>query len=392
MDQSYSQLVRSVVEFINLLRKAGINIGTDVAIKATQAISLVPLTRHVDLYWALKASLISTHRDEEIFNQVFALYWGNAKLPDSALAVSLPKSKVKSKSEKTFSKRTLDAFNSIPKQSPHADTEIEAIHLSWSDQQRLQTMDFEAMSSEEFLQAQSLLNKMKLAFKPIPARRFISTAQRKKIDFRRTLKSAAQYDLQIIDLKFKKPKLEYPSLILLVDISGSMNRYSRIMLKFAHLLNQAREHVNVFLFATKLTPITKLLSQRDIEESLQQVAEQVTDWNSGTRIGQCIKYFNNNHLKNIINSKSQVIFVTDGLDRGDQELLEQQLQRLKRTSKTVVWLNPLLRYDSYEPKAKGAAVLDKVADQMLPIHNLQSLEQLVEFLNLNLNKSITRAA
>ncbi len=392
MDQGYSQLISSVVGFINLLRKAGITIGSDLVIKATQAISLVPLKGRHDLYWALKASLINTHQNEEIFNQVFALYWGNAKLPDSALAVSLPRSKVKTKSEKTFSKRTLDAFNSTPKQNRHTHTEVETIHLSWSDQERLQTMDFEAMSSEEFLQAQSLLNKMRLTFKPIPARRFITTNQRKKVDFRRTLRDSSKYDFEVVNLKHKKPKLQHSPLVLFVDISGSMNRYSRIMLRFAHLLNQARDHVHIFLFATRLTSITKQLRQRDIDESLMQICEHVHDWNSGTRIGECIKYFNNNYLRNIINSKSQIMFVTDGLDRGDQDLLNQHLNRLKRSSKQIIWLNPLLRYDGYEPKAKGASVLDKVVDQMLPIHNLQSLTQLIESLNLNLNKVTSRAA
>ncbi len=392
MDDHYSQLVRSVVEFTHLLRKAGIKLGTDVVIKASQAVSQVPLKGHADLYWALKASLINNHQDEEIFNQVFALYWGNAKLPDSALAVSLPRSKVQSKAEKSFSQRTLDAFNSMPKQPHKTHTEVETIHLSWSDQERLQTMDFEAMSSEEFLQAQRLLNKMRLTFKPTAARRFISTPRHKRIDFRQTFKNSTKYDLQLIDLKHKKPKLEYPSLVLFIDISGSMNRYSRIMLKFTHLLNQARDHVHVFLFATQLTPITRQLGQRDMEQSLQQIGQQVHDFDSGTKTGTCIKYFNNNYLKNIVNSKSRILFVTDGLDRGDQVLLERQLQRLKRASKTIIWLNPLLRFDEYEPKARGADVLSNVADKMLPIHNLQSLEQLIEFLHLNLNKSNLIAA
>ena len=392
MESTYSKLVKSVIGFVDLLRRAGIKTGSDGAIKATQAISCVPLKRHEDLYWSLKTSLVCDHHDEEVFNQLFALYWGHAKLPDSALSVSLPRSKIKSKSEKSFSKRTLDAFNKAHQRPLNQKTEVEILRLSWSDQQRLQKMDFEAMSSEEYLLAQKLLLKMKLTFKPMQSRRFKNTTAVKKIDFRTTLKQSSKYNFEIIDLKFKKPKTYYPPLIIFIDISGSMSRYSQIMLQFSHLLNTVRGQVYVYLFATRLTAITHELNNRDIEESLQRIGNKVSDWNSGTRIGDCIKHFNNKHLKRVINSNSQILLVTDGLDRGDQELFEKHISRLRRSCKTLLWLNPLLRYEEYQPKTKGAITLLPHVDKMIPIHNLSSLEQLINFLHLNINNIANKAA
>jgi len=392
MRSTYSQLVESIIEFVQLLRKAGIKTGTGVAIKTAKALALVSLNKHDEFYWALKASLITDHLDDEIFNQLFALYWGSAKLPDSALAVSLPRSKVKSKAEKSFSKRTLDAFERIPEKPRNQETQLETLHLSWSDKERLQRIDFESMASEEFLQAQKLLLKMKVMFRPEQSRRFQSSSGHKKIDFRKSLKASSKYNLELIDLKYKKPKLYYPPLIIFIDISGSMSRYSQIMLQFSHLLNAARNNVHVFLFATRLTPVSSELRYRDIDDSLKNISEQVNDWNSGTRIGECIKSFNNNYLRRIINSKSKVLFITDGLDRGDQALFDKHIFRLKRSCKNIVWLNPLLRYEDYEPKTKGALTLLPYVDAMLPIHNLISLEQLIDFLHLNINNPLNKAA
>ena len=385
MQKAYQQLIQSVVEFAGLLRKAGIDVGSNAIIKTTQAITLVQINRHKDLYWTLKACLISDHLQEEIFNQLFALYWGHARLPDSALAVSLPRSKFKSKGEKSFSRRALDAFDKKQAEPIEQKIEIEKLQLSWSDQQRITQMDFESMSAQDYLQAQKLLLKIKLGFKPVKSHRFKRTTQVSKIDFRTSMRKSCKYNAELIELNYKKHKQYYPSLVLLIDISGSMSRYAQIMLRFAHLLNQARTNVHVFLFATRLTPISIELDQREMDESLARIGEHVHDWNNGTRIGSCVKYFNNKYLRRIVNSKSEVFFVTDGLDRGDQALLDRQLSRISRTCKKLIWLNPLMRYDRYEPTARGASVLYRHADQMLSVHNLVSLRQLIEILFSNAN-------
>ena len=380
MTDEQNKLAQAIIEFVGLLRKAGLNLGPDITLKTTEALWLVPPASHQDLYWTLYACMVSNQDQREIFTQVFALYWGHAKLPDSALAIALPRSKIKTPGEKSFSRRTLDAFKKNNQTPQDPKTEIETLQLSWSDRESLENMDFESMSSEEYQRAQKLLSKLKVIFESVKTRRFKTTPQKKQIDFKNTLRQSAKLAGQLITLEYKKPKTYYPSVLMLIDISGSMSRYAQIMLQFAYLLNKTPGRVHVFVFATKLSCVSADLGKGDIDEALQSIGSKVDDFNSGTRIGECIKEFNYKYLKRILDSKSEVLFVSDGLDRGDSVMLDKQVGRLKRSCKRFIWLNPLLRYQQYQPQAKGASTIFPYADAMLSVHNLVSLEKLIEVL------------
>ena len=392
MTSDNNVLIQAIVEFVGLLRKAGLKLGPDITLKTTEALVTLPPANHQDLYWTLYACMLTSQDQQEIFNQIFALYWGHAKLPDSALAISLPRSKIKSRGEKSFSQRTLDAFKNKNQVVDNPKTEIEKLQLSWSDHEHLEHMDFDSMSSEDYLKAQKLLIKLKIIFNPVTTRRYKKTPQKKEIDFRNTLKQSARMSGQLIALKYKKPKSYFPTVLMLIDISGSMSRYAQVMLQFAYLLNKSRSHVHVFVFATRLTCVSTDLGKGDIDEALQIIGNKVDDFNSGTRIGECIKEFNYKYLKRTINSKSEVLFVSDGLDRGDAVMLDKQVGRLKRSCRRFIWLNPLLRYQQYQPHAKGASTIFPYVDQMLPVHNLASLEQLIKVLYNNTRSSIVTAA
>lgn len=383
MTDEANHLIQRVVEFTALLRKAGLKLGPDITLKTTEALLELPPESHQDLYWTLNACMVTNQDQQEIFTQVFALYWGHAALPDSALAVSLPRSKIKIRGEKSFSKRTLDAFRQNNPNPHESATEIEKLNLSWSDKEKLAHMDFESMSSEDYLRAQKLLTRLKFVFRPVKTRRFKATHQKNRLDFRRTLRQGAKMAGQVISLKYRKPKKVYPRTLMLIDISGSMSRYAQIMLQFAYLLTKTRRHVNVFVFATRLDCVSADLGKGDIDQALDRIGKKVDDFNSGTRIGECIKYFNYRYLKRTINSTSEILFVSDGLDRGDGLMLDKEFGRLKRSCKRLLWLNPLLRYRDYQPKAQGARRIFAHADQMLPVHNLASLEQLIEVLYKN---------
>ena len=388
MVNEQSKLAQAIVEFVGLLRKAGLKLGPDITLKTNEALLTVPPVSHQDFYWTLYACMVSNQDQREIFTQVFALYWGHANLPDSALAIALPRSKIKSPGEKSFSQRTLDAFRNNVPTPQESKTEIETLQLSWSDQESLENMDFDSMSSKDYQRAQKLLSKLKIIFEPLTTRRFKKTAQKKQLDFSNTLRQSAKMAGQLITLKYKKPKTYYPSVVMLIDISGSMSRYAQIMLQFAYLLNKTPGRVHVFVFATRLSCVSTDLGKGDIDEALQAIGSKVDDFNSGTRIGECIKDFNCNYLKRTLNSKSEVLFVSDGLDRGDAIMLDKQVGRLKRSCKRLVWLNPLLRYQQYQPQAKGASTIFPYADLMLPVHNLASLEELIEVLYNNAREPV----
>ena len=254
----HNVLIHAIVEFVGLLRKAGLKLGPDITLKSTEALVTLPPASHQDLYWTLYACMLTNQDQQEIFDQVFALYWGHAKLPDSALAISLPRSKIKSRGEKSFSQRTLDAFKNKNQPPENSKTEIEKLHLSWSDQEHLEHMDFESMSSEDYLKAQKLLTRLKIIFNPVTTRRYKKAPQKKKIDFRNTLKHSTRMAGQLIALKYKKPQSYFPSVLMLIDISGSMSRYAQIMLQFAYLLNKSRSHVHVFVFATRRSAVIRI--------------------------------------------------------------------------------------------------------------------------------------
>lgn len=393
MHSIFPQLNACIIEFVQLLRRAGLNPGTDAALKAIEALTRVPLDRHGDLYWALRATLVTGIEQQEIFDQVFNLYWQHQDLSDSGLTVSLPRSKVSLDGEKNYSRRTMDAFERLNQPPENQETEVETIAISWSDTERLQQMDFESMSAGEFIRARQLIARMKALFRPVASRRYKDSERSAKIDLRRSLKNSVKYSAQFIDIKHKIHKMHYPPLVLIIDISGSMSRYAQIMLLFAHVLHKARANVHVFTFATRLSAVSRLLSERDIDLALAQVGESVTDWNSGTRIGQSIHDFNHSYSRRILNTRGEVLFVSDGLDRGDNQMLDKQMALLGRSCKRLIWLNPLLRYENYQPRARGASTILSYVDALLPVHNLSSVEQLVKVLGASPKRTpVSRAA
>jgi uncharacterized protein with von Willebrand factor type A (vWA) domain len=184
----------------------------------------------------------------------------------------------------------------------------------------------------------------------------------------------------LIELKFKRRKLKEPPLVVLCDISGSMSAYSRMFLHFLHALLNDRDRVHVFVFGTRLTNITRELMRRDVDEAMERVSKAVPDWSGGTRIGQCIRTFNYQWARRVLTQGAHVILMSDGLDREDVVTLEEEMARLRRSARRIVWLNPLLRYAGFEPRARGVRAILPHVDEFRAVHNLDSLENIAEAL------------
>ena len=267
------------------------------------------------------------------------------------------------------------------------DLTIDAV-MTWSARELLQEMDFEKMSSEELSLAKRAIKKFKLPIMEVPTRRFKRDSRGDRIDMRATLRSSLRSGGSTISLNYRKRIRRHPPLVVLCDISGSMSRYSRMILHFMHAITNDRDRVNTFLFGTRLTNVTRYLRYKDVDDALDRVTGAVDDWSGGTRIGNSLREFNLKWSRRSLSQGAVVLLITDGLDRDAAEGLEDEVVRLHKSCRRLIWLNPLLRYDRYEPKSLGARALLPNVDDFRSVHNLESLDQLTRALS---NESIDRS-
>ena len=252
-----------------------------------------------------------------------------------------------------------------------------------SSRERLRSLDFELMSLAEVAEAKKMLARLSLPVKPMPSRRAMASP-RGRIDAARSLRAALRRGGEMDKLAFKTPRPRYPNLVVLCDISGSMSQYSRMVLHFLHAVSNAKgagwAQVHAFTFGTRLTNITRHLATRDVDAALKAAGAQAQDWEGGTRIGASIEAFNRDWSRRVMGQGAVVLLITDGLDRGAPDVLAAQVQRLRLSARRLVWLNPLLRWDGFAPKAQGIAAMLPHVDAVLPCHSVATLEDLAEAL------------
>jgi uncharacterized protein with von Willebrand factor type A (vWA) domain len=253
--------------------------------------------------------------------------------------------------------------------------------MTFSDVEMLRDKDFEQMTADELRRCRSIIARMQLDLAKVATRRFRPDPRGQRIDLRRTLRDSVRGNAAVIPLARRARRRRPPPLVVLCDISGSMERYSRMFLQFLHTLTNARHRVHSFLFGTRLTNVTFALRQRDADRAFDNVGHEVKDWAGGTRIGACLRQFNREWSRRVLGQGAVVLLVSDGLDRDPSTNLAFEADRLHRSCRRLVWLNPLLRYDGFEPLATGIRTLLPHVDDFRPVHDLRSLEQLVEALN-----------
>src|SRR6185436_10221112 len=241
-------------------------------------------------------------------------------------------------------------------------------------------MDFESMSNEELAAARSALARLKLRLPGIRTRRYAPHARGKRIDPRASLRASLRLGSATIALKRRSVVRRPPPLVLLCDVSGSMNRYTRMFLHFLHATVNDRDRVHALTFGTRLTSITRHLQYRDPDIALARVSRAVKDWSGGTRIGACLKEFNNRWSRRLLAQGAILLIVTDGLDCDAAADLGEQMERLAKSCRRLIWLNPLLRYAGFEAKPAGIQAMLPYADEFLPAHNIESLEDLARVL------------
>jgi uncharacterized protein with von Willebrand factor type A (vWA) domain len=351
---------------------------------AQQALTLVDIGQREQVRTALRSVMVHRREHQEVFDQAFALFWRNpAAARQAALAALLEGEKKKPERAPPASRRVAEAFatqHQRPRDPEEDRPRIEAT-LTASANERLQQMDFEAMSAAEINQAKAEIRRLTLPLDLRRTRRHKADPLGSMADLRATLRGSLRQGGEILKLARTSPQVKPPPLVVLCDISGSMARYAQILLHFLHAVANDREHVHVFLFGTRLTNITRQLRHRDPEIAFQMVAQIVPDWSGGTRIGEALAWFNRFWARRVLAQGAVVLLVTDGLDRDGAKGLAENMDRLHRSCRRLIWLNPLLRWQGFEPKSQGIRAMLPYVDEFRPVHNLASLRALVDLLS-----------
>ncbi len=380
------RLVENIMHFARVLRAAGLPIGPGRVIDAVRAVCAVGVSDRRDFYWTLHAVFVSRADQRTLFDQAFHVFWKNPRLLERMMALVLPELRQREmEPEQTLSRRLSEALFSPagsraqPEQSP-PELELDAT-LTWSDREVLQKKDFEQMSALEIANARIALERMLLPFMQVPTRRFQIHPHGGRVDMRASLRSALRTGPGAMPLIRRRQRKRPPPLVILCDISGSMSRYSRMLLHFAHVLTRHRERVFSFVFGTRLSNITRQLRTRDVDEALERVSKAVDDWSGGTRIGVCLRDFNRYWSRRVLAQGAVVLLITDGLDRDAGLGLAEAADRLAKSCRRLIWLNPLLRYEDFSPRALGMRALLPYVDEFRAAHNLESLSELAACLS-----------
>jgi uncharacterized protein with von Willebrand factor type A (vWA) domain len=365
------------MHFARVLRGAGLPVGTAKVLDALRALTVIDITKRDDFRACLRAVLVHRHEQLDLFEQAFRLFFRDPFGADQAMAMLLPRAPA-DESEPDVSPRVQDALRPgagarIPEEAPEM-VEIEAT-FDFSDREALRTKDFEAMTAEEIRRAREAVARMRFFVEPLPTRRTRPSASG-AVDMRATLRAALRGGGRDIPLQFRRRREEPPPVVVLCDISGSMGRYTEMLLRFLHVLVNERARVSAFLFGTRLTNVTRALRHRDVDIALKKTGADVTDWAGGTRIGTCLEEFNRRWSRRVLGQGAIVLLITDGLDREGADGVAESAERLHKSCRRLVWLNPLLRYSGFEPRASGIRALLPHVDDFRPVHNLESLEQL----------------
>jgi uncharacterized protein len=378
-------LAANVMHFARLLRRAGLPVGPAETLAAQQALTRIDLGNRAETRTALRAVMTHRHEHAEAFDQAFALFWRDPTAAEQAAAMALLEAQKDKKLERPppAARRVAEAFQQKREHRPAAQDEppVQDAVLTVSDQERLQRMDFEAMSADEIATAKQEIRRLTLPLDMRRTRRLRPDPRGPTSDLRRTIRNSLRQGGELLEIARSRRQTRPPPLVVLCDISGSMSRYAQILLHFLHAVTNHRDRVHVFLFGTRLTNITRQLRHRDAEVAFQTVSHIVPDWSGGTRIGEALATFNRRWARRVLGQGAVVLLITDGLDRDGAAHLADNMDRLHRSCRRLIWLNPLLRWSGFEPKSQGIRAMLPHVDDFRPIHNLDSLRALVDLLS-----------
>ena len=379
------RIADNIVYFARALRKAGMRVGPASVKDAIDAVLTAGIGSRDDFYWTLHAVLVTRHEDHPVFDEAFRLFWKSRELIEKMIAMFSPVApdhREKQKPRAAENRVNQAMFEGHQKAQPPKETpeiEIDA-RLTVSGNEVLRGKDFAQMTVAELGDAKRAIQELNLPFDAVVTRRFKPDPRGRRADPRAMMRSAIRTGGQLILPKFRSPREVHPPLVVLADISGSMSQYTRIFLHFLHALTEKRRRVHTFVFGTRLTNLTRQMRHRDPDEALAECADVVKDWSGGTRIGDTLHEFNRLWSRRVLGQGAIVLLITDGLERDHVAGLSEEMERLRKSCRRLIWLNPLLRFDGFEARARGVRAMLPHVDEFRAVHNLNALTDLCEAL------------
>src|SRR6516165_6952492 len=375
-------LAQNIIHFARALRETGVPLGPGAVLDALAAVEAAGIGDRQDFYTTLHAVFVKKHEHSLLFDQAFRIFWKRKGLLEKLIAMLSPKapSQRQPKPAEAGASRVADALFKSAQDSakPIPSLDLDA-RLTMSGKEILRTKDFTQMSAAEIEAARKAIKKLVMPEDKRRTRRFAPGGRPARIDARRSFRRSLQPG-GAIDLEFRSAIERAPPIVALCDISGSMNEYTRLFLHFLHALGETRR-VSTFLFGTRLTNVTRAMRARDPDDALAQCSALAVDWSGGTRIGAALARFNRDWSRRVLGQGAITLLITDGLERDNLEKLEAEMERLAKSSRRVIWVNPLLRYGDFAAKAGGIRAMLPYVDSFRPIHNLASMADLCRALS-----------
>ncbi len=386
------KMLDNLVHFCRALRQAGLPIGPGQTGEAVRALlEAGPLDRR-DFYWVLHACLVSKAGHMQVFRQLFRLFWRDPRFHEHMMSLLLPSMRgvAPERQAEAAARRAAEALlgttpgDEISGQEGPEDDRDFACDASGTvaGRERLQSLDFEQMSNSEIAEANRLLASFSLPVAPVRSRRKLADRRGRLADWRATMRAAARQGGEFRSMERQGQRHRWPSLVAICDISGSMSVYSRTVLRFLHAVAGRRgdgwSRVHAFTLGTRLTNITRQMQIGDVDAALTAAGSEAMDWDGGTRIGECLARFNRDWSRRVMGHGAIVLLITDGLDSGSTDLLETEISRLRRSARRLIWINPLLRWDGFAPKAAGIARMLPHVDCFRSAHNMNALAELAD--------------
>lgn len=370
------QLLPNLIQFARLLRALGLDVTPTHIHTLLAALELVQLDDRRRFRDAARAVLVGRREHFELFDRAFELFWSASALKPR---VELDLGRMKRRSPRRTEEHLATDLPASAT-APVVETPLVELRHTYSAVEKLRHKDFAELTDDELRLVRRLMQEQMLRLAPRRTRRFADSRAGDRLDVRGSLRRSLRHGGELLDLAWRKRREKTRPLVVLCDISGSMEPYSRILLQFIYSLRTATDHREAFVFGTRLTRITRQLAHRDVDQALKQAAGAVLDWGGGTRIGEALKRFNYDWARRVLGHGAVVLVISDGWDRGETELLDREVARLARSCDRLLWLNPLLGSPGYEPLTRGIKVILRHVDDFLPVHNLVSLEQLAQVL------------
>jgi uncharacterized protein with von Willebrand factor type A (vWA) domain len=365
---------QKLLEFCRLLRAHGIQVTSGRIIDVFRALQAIDVFQRDVFYTALEANMVSRASDRELFRQLFLQFWSGptwAMPPDPCVPAGedacapLPSVLDQAKMQ----------VGNWDFRNDDGGTEPQQTVALYSPQEVLTRKDFGKMAGQELLRVQRLITAMARELATRMSRRKKAGVKAHGIDPGRTMRRSLRYGGEVMELVRRGPKLGKTKMVVLCDVSGSMDIYTTFLIQFLYGLQNGLRGIETIVFSTRLTRITPLLRRRNIDAALQLIAETVQDWSGGTKIGACLQEFNTTMAANMVTSKTLVVIISDGWDTGDTAVLDRAMSRLRRMALRVIWLNPLLGSANYQPLCKGIQTALPYVHDFLPVHNVESLRQ-----------------